>query len=231
MRIATRDGALEAYVARPAVSPAPVVIVLHEIFGVNADIRATCDELAAAGFVAVAPELFWRDAPGLDLNSWSEADWSRGMDLYRRYDLERGTWDVADVLLAARGMDGADGRVGVMGFCLGGLMSYLAAARTGVDAAVAYYGGGIDQHLEWAASVDAPILMHFGDADEFIDPGARAAIEAAFADRPNARIHTYYGCSHAFARHTGTHFDPSAAALANARTYDFLRHELGSAPT
>jgi carboxymethylenebutenolidase len=228
MRIMTADGSLEAHVAYPARMPAPVVIVLHEIFGVNADIRTTCAELAAAGFVAVAPELFWRDAPGLDLNSWSEADWERGMDLYRRYDLDRGTRDVADVLMAARSMEGGNGSVGVMGFCLGGLMSYLAAARTAVDAAVVYYGGGTHQHLDQAGSVAVPILMHFGDADEFIPDEARAAIQAAFEGAPTAEIHIYPGCSHAFARHTGTHFDPAAAAAANARTYAFMRKQLGS---
>lgn len=228
MRITVPDGSFAAYVARPPVPQAPVVVVLQEIFGVNADIRATCEELAARGFIAVAPDLFWRDAPGLDLNSWSEAEWARGLALYQAYDLDRGVGDVAQVVRVARTMDGSSGRVGVIGFCLGGLMSYLVAARTPVDAAVAYYGGGIDQHLDDAEGLNTPILLHFGEDDEFISSDAQQAIHAALAGKPNVEILSYPGCSHAFARHSGTHYDAGAAAKANARTYFFLEQKLGT---
>ena len=226
MQITVPDGSFNAYVARPAETPAPVVIVLQEIFGINADIRATCDELAARGFIAVAPDLFWRDAPGLDLNSWSEADWKRGLELYNAYDLDRGIRDVAAVALAARTIDRGNGKVGVMGFCLGGLMSYLTAARTPIDAAVEYYGGGTDQHLGEVTGVSAPLLAHFGEEDEFISKAAQAAIKAAFAGNAHIEVHSYPGCSHAFARHTGTHYDAAAAAIANDRTYAFLTAHL-----
>lgn len=228
MQIDFPDGSFAAYVARAGAQPAPVVVVLQEIFGVNRDIRATCDELAARGFIAVAPDLFWRDAPGLDLNSWSDADWKRGFELYNSFDLDRGIRDVEAVIAAARGIDGASGRVGVMGFCLGGLMSYLAAARTDVDAAVVYYGGGTDQHLGEADKVAGPLLMHFGKDDEFISRDAQGAIKAALGGKPNVEIHFYPGCSHAFARHTGAHYDAAAAAAANARTYAFLDTHLGA---
>lgn len=226
MQITVPDGGFNTYVARPAKTPAPVVIVLQEIFGINADIRATCDELAARGFIAVAPDLFWRDAPGLDLNSWSEADWKHGLELYNAYDLDRGVRDVAAVALAARTIAGGNGKVGVMGFCLGGLMSYLTAARTPIDAAVEYYGGGTDQHLDEVTGVSAPLLAHFGEEDEFISKAAQAAIKAAFAGNAQIEVHSYPGCSHAFARHTGTHYDAAAAAIANARTYAFLEAHL-----
>lgn len=226
MKITTPDGSFEAYVARPARASAPVVLVLQEIFGVNADIRATCDELAVRGFIAVAPDLFWRDAPGLDLNSWSEADWKRGLDLYATYDLDRGVRDVAATAAAARAMDGSNGKVGVMGFCLGGLMSFLTAARTSIDAAVVYYGGKTDEHIDEADKVTAPVIMHFGETDEFITPEARSKIKAAFAGKSNVVIYSYPGCSHAFARHTGTHYDAAAATTANDRTYAFLEKHL-----
>lgn len=222
MLIKLPDGDMRAYVSRPATSPAPAVVVVQEIFGVNADIRETCDELAGRGFLAIAPDLFWREAPGLDLNSWSEADWKRGLTLYRAYDLDRGVRDIAATIEAARAAEGGSGAVGVMGFCLGGLMTYLAAARTPVDAAVAYYGGNTDQHLEEANAVRAPMLMHLGEEDEFISHDAQRRIRAALGDKPNVEIHGYGGCAHAFARHTGAHYDGAAAALANSRTHEFL---------
>ncbi|UAJ12465.1 dienelactone hydrolase family protein [Glacieibacterium megasporae] len=228
MKITVSDGSFDAYVSRPLLGSAPVIIVLQEIFGVNADIRRTCDELADHGFVAVAPDLFWRAAPGLDLNSWSEADWKRGLDLYQAYDLDRGIFDVGAVVDTARALSGSNGRVGVMGFCLGGLMSYLAAARLSIDAAAVYYGGSTDQHLDEATGVTAPMLLHFGDDDEFIPQEAQRQIKAAFAGRTNVEIISYPGCSHAFARHTGTHFDAVAAKSANARTYEFLAEHLNA---
>jgi carboxymethylenebutenolidase len=227
MKIKVSDGVFDAHVSRPATGPAGAVIVLQEIFGVNADLRATCDELAGAGFIAIAPDLFWRDAPGLDLNSWSDADWKRGMELYRAYDLDRGIRDVMSTIAAARMIEGGSGKVGVMGFCLGGLMAFLTAARSSVDAAVSYYGGSTDQHLDEAGRLTAPMLMHFGEEDEFISRGAQRKIKAAFASKPNVEIVTYPGCSHGFARHTGTHYDAAAASKANARTRMLFERHLG----
>ncbi|CAN5143504.1 dienelactone hydrolase family protein [soil metagenome] len=226
MKITVQDGIFEAYVSRPVQVPAPVVIVLQEIFGVNADLRATCDELAAQGFIAIAPDLFWRDAPGLDLNAWSEDEWAIGLNLYQAYDYEKGVADVAATIEAARGIDGSNGLVGVMGFCLGGLMTFLVAARTDVDAAVAYYGGNTDQYLSEADGVISPMMMHLGAEDEFISKEAQSNIITALGGRPNVTIFSYPGCSHAFARHTGTHFDAKAAELANGRTVAFLRDSL-----
>jgi carboxymethylenebutenolidase len=197
-------------------------VVLQEIFGVNADIRATCDELAVNGFIAVAPDLFWRDAPGLDLNSWSESDWKQGLALYQAFDLDRGVRDVAATIEAARHLPGSSGKTGVMGFCLGGLMTFLTAARGSVDAAVSYYGGGTDQHVQEGANITAPLLMHLGEEDEYISKQAQATIRDALAPNPHVEIHFYPGCSHAFARHTGAHYEKAAADLANGRTAAFF---------
>lgn len=226
MHISVSDGTFEAYTAKPAAARAPAVVVLQELFGVNSDIRKTCDELAAHGFLAIAPDLFWRDAPGLDLNAWSDADWKRGFELLGTYNLDRGVADIAATMAAARTIAGGNGRVGVMGFCLGGLMTFLSAARLAPDAAVSYYGGSTEKHLEEAPDVAGPLLMHLGEQDEYISPDARRSIKAAFDGKPNVEIHTYPGCSHAFARHTGTHYDAAAAALANGRTYAFLARHL-----
>jgi carboxymethylenebutenolidase len=228
MKVTVDDGTFASFVARPSAQQAngASIIVLHEIFGVNNDIRATCNELADQGFVGIAPDLFWRESPGLDLNSWSESDWKRGLELYASYDLDRGIHDVAALVRAARLLEGASGQVGVMGFCLGGLMAYLAAARLPIDAAAAYYGGGTDQHLDEANKIAVPLLMHLGEADEFISPQARESIKEALSRKPNVEIFSYPGCSHAFARHTGTHYDASAAAQANERTYHFFKQNL-----
>jgi carboxymethylenebutenolidase len=227
MDITVSDGVFNAYVSRPATAPAPAVVVLQEIFGVNADLRATCDELADAGFIAISPDLFWRDAPGLDLNSWSEADWKQGLALYQAYDLDRGVRDVISTIEAARTIEGGSGNVGVMGFCLGGLMAFMTAARSPVDAAVAYYGGNTDQHLSDASTLSAPLLMHLGEEDEFISKETQRKIKAALAGKPNVEILSYPGCSHAFARHTGTHYDAAAANRANGRTRSFFEQYLG----
>jgi carboxymethylenebutenolidase len=220
------DGQFQAYVAQPETSRAPCVLVLHEVFGVNNDMRKTCDELATHGFIAVCPDLFWRQERGVDLNTWSEADWKKGLALYAAYDRRQGVLDVADAARAARAIEGASGRLGVMGFCLGGLMAFLTAARTKVDAAVAYHGGETEKYLDEADQVTAPMLMHLADEDEFIPLEVQATIKRAFSGKPNVAIYSYPGCKHAFARHNGTHYDATAAATANGRTWQFLTDHL-----
>lgn len=226
IEISTGDGNFSAYVACPSKRPAPAIVVLHEVFGINADMRATCDELAGAGFITLCPELYWRQQPGLDLNRWTEGEWKIGLDLNARYDRDQGVKDIAEVVLTARALAGASGMVGVMGYCIGGLMTFLTAAREHIDAAVAYHGGETEKYLDEAAAIVAPMLMHFGGRDEFIPAAAQAAIAAAMADKPNVTICTYPDNYHAFARHSGTHYDPEAAALANKRTRSFFQAHL-----
>jgi carboxymethylenebutenolidase len=227
INIQTEGGEFSAYVARPSQLPAPAVVVLHEVFGVNADIRKTCQELAEAGFVAVAPELFWRQERGVDLDTWSEEEWKKGLALYTAYDRDTGVRDVLATMRAAAGLGGVTGKVGVMGFCLGGLMTYLTAARHDVDAAVAYHGGDTENYLDEARAIKAPLLMHLAGEDEYISKDAQRRIRAALADVSNAEVHSYPGQNHAFARHTGTHYNAEAAALANGRTLAFLSRHLG----
>src|SRR5580692_7937524 len=137
--ISVRDGAFEAYIARPKALPAPAVVVLQELFGVNADIRKTCGELAEQGFIAVAPDLFWRQEPGVDLSVNSEPDWQHGLRLYQAYDRDAGARDVKDAANVVAKLPGCSGRVAVLGFCLGGLMTFLTAVRYGAEAAVVYH--------------------------------------------------------------------------------------------
>jgi carboxymethylenebutenolidase len=221
-----RDGAFDAYIARPKASPTPAVVVLHEVFGVNADIRKTCNELAEDGFIAVAPDLFWRQEPGVDLSVTSEPDWQHGLRLYQAYDRDAGARDVKDTADVVAKLPECTGKVAVLGYCLGGLMTFLTAVRYRVDAAVAYHGGDTEKYLDEIDGFDAPLLMHLAEEDEFISKSAQAEIKTALASKPNAIIYSYPGQRHAFARHNGTHYNATAAALANGRTSEFLHEQL-----
>ena len=220
------DGAFEAYVARPSAEPAPVVVVIQEIFGINDDMKATCHELAASGYIAVCPDLFWRQEPGLSLSHWTEAEWKKGLELYSAFDFDKGVEDIGQTIGAARALPGSTGKVGVMGYCLGGLMTFLAAARIGANAAVEYYGGGTENYVAEVADIKTPLIIHLGEEDEFISHDAQARIKAAVADNPNIELFSYPGCSHAFARHSGTRYDAEAATLANGRTWAFFDRHL-----
>ena len=225
--VAGRDGTFDAYIARPKTLPAPAVVVLHEVFGVNADIRKTCDELAEQGFIAVAPDLFWRQEPGVDLGVNSEPDWQHGLRLYQAYDRDVGIGDIKDALDAVAKLPGCTGKIAVQGYCFGALMTFLTAVRARVDAAVAYHGADTEKYLSEAGNLRAPLLMHLGEEDEFISKDAQAQIKKALAGNPNATVYSYPGQRHAFARHNGAHYDAAAAMLANGRTSEFLHRQLG----
>jgi carboxymethylenebutenolidase len=220
------DGTFHAYISRPRTLPAPVVVVLHELFGVNADIRATCDELSAQRFIAIAPDLFWRQERGVDLDVTSEADWQRGLQLYTTYDRDKGARDVMETVRTAVELKESTGKVALLGYCLGGLMVFVTAARYEVDAAVAYHGGETEKYLGEVGGLEAPLLMHLGEEDEFISKAAQAEIKAALARKANATVYSYPGQRHAFARHNGAHYDAAAAVQANRRTIQFLNQQL-----
>ena len=226
LRVASPDGSFFAYQARPARDASPVIVVLHEVFGVNADLRATCDELAAEGFIAICPELFWRREPHVDLSIRSKSDWEKGLALYKAFDVDAGVRDVEAIITAARTLAGASGRVGVMGFCLGGLLTFLAAARTQVDAAVAFHGGRTEEFLDETLDIDTPLQMHLAAEYEFISKQAQQDITAALASNATCEVFSYPGCNHAFSRHDGMHFDADAARLSRARTLEFFNRHL-----
>ena len=222
-----QDGTFAAYIQRPKTSPAPAVIVLQELFGVNADIRKHCDELAEQGFLAVAPDLFWRQEPGVDLTVTSEADWQHGLRLYQAYDRDAGVKDVRDTIDAVRNLPECNGKVALLGYCLGALMVFMTAVRNdGIDAAVWYHGSDTEKYLGEVDGLHAPLLMHLAEEDEFISKAAQAQIKAALAKKPSTAVYSYPGQNHAFSRHNGTHYNAAAAALANGRTSEFLNQQL-----
>jgi carboxymethylenebutenolidase len=227
LEIETFDGTFNAYFAAPTLTPAPVIVVIQEIFGVNAGMREIADNLAKQGFLAVCPDLFWRFEPGLQLSDHREADWKKGFDFYTRYNFDQGVKDIAATVATCRKIPGSNGKVGVMGFCLGGLMSFLTAARVEVDAAVEYYGAETEKYVSEGEQIKKPFLMHLAGEDEYMDKAAQATIREALAHNPLIDIHIYPGRNHAFARPNGDHYDATDAAIANARTLNFFTQHLG----
>lgn len=227
IQIRSPEGSFAAYAAHPRITPAPAIVVVHEVFGVNADLRQTCDELAAQGYLAVCPDLFWRTDPGLSLTDRTEEERAKALTLYMAFDLDKGVQDIAATIDSVRQLPECSGKVGVLGFCLGGLLTYLTAARIGADAAVAYYPGNADRHLDEAPSLAGPLMVHLAEEDEYIGKPAQAQIREALAHRPGVQVYGYPGCRHAFARHRGIAYDAAAAALANGRSAEFLALHLG----
>ena len=226
MTITTPDGAFAAYVARPAAASAPAIVVIQEIFGVNAVMRGVCDALAAQGYLAICPDLFWRIEPGIDITDQSEADWKRAFELFNAFDVETGIADIAATIDAARARPDVTGKVGAVGYCLGGLLAYLTATRTDCDASVSYYGVGIEKYTAEAAKLARPLLIHIAEEDQFTPKPVQELILAALKNHPQIEIHTYPGRDHAFARRGGEHFDASDAALAEARSLAFFQQNL-----
>lgn len=226
LTITTPDGTFSAYVARPQAQTAPAIVVIQEIFGVNKVMRDVCDSLAAQGFVAICPDLFWRIEPGIDITDQSEAEWKRAFELFNAFDVDAGVGDIAATIAAARTLPGVSGKVGAVGYCLGGLLAFLTAARTDADASISYYGVGLEKHVGEADKLARPLLMHVAEQDQFVPPEARQVILAALKDHPQIQIHLYAGRDHAFAREGGAHYDAADAALANGRSLTFFKTHL-----
>jgi carboxymethylenebutenolidase len=225
--ITTPDGTFRAYVALPSAATAPAVVVIQEIFGVNKVMRDITDNLAAQGFLAICPDLFWRIEPGIDITDQSKAEWDRAFELFNACDVPKAVEDIGRTTDYVRGHERCTGKVGAVGFCLGGLLAFLTAVRTSADAAVSYYGVGIDNVVGEATGLQKPLMLHIAEEDGFVPKAAQAAIIEALKDSPNVVIHTYPGRDHAFARPGGAHYDEADANLANGRSLAFLQQQLG----
>ena len=224
--IKTPDGEFSAYVARPQAAKAPAVVVIQEIFGVNQVMRDITDGLAGQGYLAICPDLFWRIEPGIDITDQSEAEWKRAFELFNAFDVEAGVGDIQATIKHIRADAGCSGKVGAVGFCLGGLLAFLTATRTDADAAVSYYGVGIENRVAEEEKLTHPLLLHIAEEDQFVPKTAQAVILQALKDHQLIEIHTYPGCDHAFARMGGEHYDEAAAKLAGGRTLQFFERTL-----
>ncbi len=223
------DALFPAYLAAPVASPAAAIIVIPEIFGVNPGIRQKCDRLAADGYLAVAPDIFWRFAPGVELNPDVEADLQQAFGYFGQYDANDGVKDIEAVIHAIRG--GLSGqapvqKVGCVGYCLGGRLAYMAAARTDISASVGYYGVMIDQMLNESHAIANPLMLHIPTADHFVGPEAQAAIHAGLDAHPKVTLHDYKGLDHGFATELGDRRDDAGATLADSRTAAFFAGHL-----
>ncbi len=217
-----QSGSFAAYLAEPKRKPAGAVVVIQEIFGVNASLRATCDALADMGFLALAPDLFWRLEPGVDITDKSEAEWKKAFDLMHRFDQDRGIEDLQATLGAARRLPNANGRAGTIGYCLGGRLAMLMAIRSDADVNVSYYGVRLDELIPDMGSIAHPLLLHIADQDEFFPADARERMVEAARQHAHLRAYIYPDANHAFARVGGTHWNGLAATIANGRSAEAL---------
>lgn len=217
--LTAKDGQkFDAYVARPAGEPMAGLVVVQEIFGVNAHIRAVTDGFAKDGFLAVAPALFDRIQPGIELG-YEPADTQKAMSLMPRIDTDKSVLDIAAALDYAARSSGKN--TGIVGYCLGGSLAWLAATRLHPAAAVGYYGGRIPAYA--AETPSAPVMLHFGKEDAHIPA---AAVEKVKAAHPEVEIYWYENAGHAFNRDIGPGYNPEAAKLARKRSLDFLKKHL-----
>ncbi len=224
--ITTPEGTFGAYVARPNLANAPAIVVIQEIFGVNAVMRGVADWLAAEGFLAIVPDLFWRIEPDIELTDQSEAEWKRAFELFNAFNVDKGVEDIATTIAWVRQQGDCNGKVGAVGYCLGGFLAYLAATRTDADASVGYYGVGLDKHLGEATNIKHPLLLHIAELEGFTPPAARDQIVVGLSGKTNVSLEVYPGRDHAFARIGGEHYDPTDAAKANAATVALFKKAL-----
>lgn len=224
--IAGKDGSLGGYLASPGSGRGPGIVVIQEIFGVNQGLRDIADGLASRGFFALVPDLFWRIRPGIELSDKIEADRQVAFDCLGKFDLGAGVTDIQAALDHLRLLPGATGKAGVLGYCLGGQLAYLAAARTDSQASVGFYGIRIDEQLDEAKNIQHPLMLHIAEADDFVPPPAQAKIEQALGSNSLVTIYKYPLMGHAFARVGGMHYDKANADLANVRSQTFFRQHL-----
>jgi carboxymethylenebutenolidase len=220
------DGSFDAYVAEPAGSSASAaIIVIQEIFGVNAGIRRKCDQIAEAGYLAIAPDLFWRLEPGIELDPDIPDQFQTALGWMGKFDQDLGIRDIEATIRAARERAGG-GRVGAVGYCLGGRLAYMTAARTDVDASVGYYAVGIDGLLGEKHAIARPLMLHIAGADHFVGPDIQTKMHDGLDDHPKVTLHDYPGVDHGFATEFGKRRVDDAARLANERTMAFFRENL-----
>ncbi len=227
--VPTLDGsdAFQAYCAEPAGTAKAAIIVIQEIFGVNQGIRQKCDHWAALGYLALAPDLFWRIRPGVELDPDIPEQFQQALGLMGKFDQREGVIDIEATIRAARERLGGAGKVGVVGYCLGGRLAFMTATRTDVDASVGYYGVGIDGLLDEKHAIARPVLLHVPQQDHFVDHAAQARMHEGLDEHPRVTIYDYAGEDHGFATETGKRRSEAAAQLADSRTIAFFSDQLG----
>jgi len=229
VQIETKDGqgSFSAYLAQPQGTPRAAIVVIQEIFGVNLGIRRKCDTLAAAGYLVLAPDLFWRMEPGVELDPDVAEEFKQALELMGRFDQDQGVTDIDATIGAARERLGQGGKVGCVGFCLGGRLAFMTAARTDVDASVGYYPVGLDSLLDEAQAIRRPLMLHIAGEDGFVPKETQRKMHEALDPRPQITLHDYPGEDHGFAAEMGKRRSETSAQLADSRTAEFFAASLG----
>ena len=228
IQITTLDGQgqIPAYVVRPDGLPRGAIIVIQEIFGVNPGIRKKAEDWAAAGYLAVAPDVFWRQEPGVEFNPDVPEEFQQAVGFMMKHDFDAGIRDVEAVIHWIRREQGVQ-KVGLVGYCMGGKIAYQAATRTDVDASVGYYGVGIDQMLGESHSIAKKLMLHVPTADGFVPPEAQKTMHAGLDGNPHVTLHDYDGLDHGFADTFGARRNEAGANLADERTASFFAEFVG----
>ena len=223
---AADGGSFSAYLATPSAGRAPGIVLIQEIFGVNKVMRDLADGFARQGHVVLCPDLFWRQEPGIQITDQTDAEWQKAFSLYKGFNEAKGVDDLKSTLTHLRHLPACSGKVGSVGYCLGGKLAYLMATRTDIDGSVGYYGVGIEGALDEAKSIKKPLMLHIAEKDQFCPAEAQAKIKDALKGNAHVTLHSYAGMDHAFARVGGQHYDKAAADQANQRTADFFKKNL-----
>lgn len=226
--IPTLDGTdtFSAFVARPEGTPRAAIIVIQEIFGVNRGIQEKCQSWASKGYLAVAPDVFWRQQRDIELDADIPEQFQTAFGYVMKHDFDLGIQDVEAVIHWIRREAGV-AKVGLVGFCMGGKVAYMAATRTDVDASVGYYAMGVDQMLNEAHSIANPLLLHIPTSDGFVTPEAQKAMHEGLDSNPHVTLIDYQGLDHGFADQNGKRRDDEGARLADSRTEAFFAEHLG----
>ncbi|MBD1834938.1 dienelactone hydrolase family protein [Cyanobacteria bacterium FACHB-472] len=216
-----------AYLAAPSTQPRAGIVLIQEVLGVNKNMRQTADDYAKAGYLVLVPDLYWRLEPGVQLDPEDEKQWTKAFELLGAFDVDSGVEDLKATLSFLRQYPSSTGKVGSVGFCLGGKLAYFMATRTDADANVSYYGVEIDKNLAEAAKIQKPLILHMSGNDEYVSPGAQATVQEGLKDNPLVTIYRYEGMNHGFSRVGSSAYRKEAAELAGDRTLAFLKQHLG----
>ena len=225
IEIDSAEGKFGAYLAIPHTRKGPGIVLIQEIFGVNEHIRSVAEQYAADGYLVLVPDLFWRNGHRIEL-TYDEAGWKRAVELMNATDIDKAQKDIELTIDALKAQPGLDGGIASIGYCFGGLLSYLTAANGLVDMAIAYYGGGIQNQLDRADEIQVPLLMHFGEKDSHIPLEAVEQIAERFENNENVEIVVYPEAEHGFNCSHRDSYNQRSAAEAHGNSLIFLGMEL-----